>query len=899
MHTKILLAGQPNCGKSSIFNMLTGARQHVANYPGITVEKKIGFYKKYDEKIEVVDLPGTYSLSSFTQEEIVARESILKSKKSNIKMVLDIADASNLERNLYLTFQLLEMEVPVLLVLNMIDVIESKGYSFNTEILEKELDVPVVKVSAKKETGKENLYENIKNKNAKISSLKLDYGTLEKDIYNLSKIIEEHYEIDYPSRWVAIKVLESDEQILNELEENKKYFPKIIEILKESEKNNSAHPSQIIAQIRYKKAEEIINKSLAGAKEDKESFSHKLDKILCHKFFGPLILIFILYLFFQAVLGSDTLIQPKWQLIIGTIREKIISFLPTESLINDGTIKTLVGFNIVNGAFALLSYIPMFLILFILVGIMEDTGYMARIAFMLDKLLKFFGLHGQSVLPLLLGGVGMGGCAIPGIMATRGMKDERAKLVTRLIVPILNCGAKIPFYLMIAAAFFKENAAFMLMIFYGIMFGIVLIIAKLLDSFVVKGEKSPFILEMPEYHMPNMVMIIKDSITKVKCFLTKIGTVIIPFMAVMWVITSIPGLTSEEELYYSEKYQKVQEKFLKQNGEDNPYTKLFSSEENKIAFIEYSEQLRKKTRKIKEKEKQQLDKIDSEFQKRNKDYFEAMALGNSSNISDALEFESFVKEYKEKSNPIKEESLKSYDILSKSELSNNPEFFKIASKGRFNLSEETINELKNFDKEYKKVLKNKNVDSKNILLKELYVKNPVFFNILKDGKIKIKKDSIDDKNAKETERNFFKIIDSESKEIKKERKEAVVADSIGGKFGKFLEPFTKFAGFDWRVNLAFISTFAAKENFVAVINGIFGISINESGELIGAPWTTLNGICLMIALALFPPCIPTLVLVKTETKELKWMLFVTIYPIFVGYFISIIVYQAGSLLGIG
>lgn len=899
MDKKILLAGQPNCGKSSIFNMLTGARQHVANYPGITVEKKVGFYKKHGEKVEVVDLPGTYSLSSFTQEELVARDSILCSNRENIKMVLNIADASNLERNLYLTFQLLEMGAPVLMVLNMIDIVEAKGYGFDVKKLEKELDIPVIEVSAKKETGKDSLYEYIKNRKAKVSGLKLNYEILEDYIQELTSLIESNYKMEHPSRWAAIKVLESDEQVFNKLEKNKEAFPKIIEILKKAEKECSAHPSQIIAQIRYRKAEEIINKCLAGQKEDKESFSHKIDKILCHKIFGPIILIFILYLFFQAVLGSDTLIQPKWQLVIGSIREKILSFLPTESLIDDGTIKTLIGFNIINGAFALLSYVPMFLILFTLVGIMEDTGYMARIAFMLDKLLKFFGLHGQSVLPLLLGGVGMGGCAIPGIMATRGMKDERAKLVTRLIVPILNCGAKIPFYLMIAAAFFRENAAFMLMIFYGIMFGIVLIIAKILDSFVVKGEKSPFILEMPEYHMPNMPMILKDSVNKVKCFLTKIGTVIIPFMAIMWVITSLPGLSSEEEKYYAEKYQQTQEKFLEKNGADNPYTGLFSTETNKLAFINYSEELRKKIRKIREKEKKQLNKLDEEFQGKNKSYFEAMALGDTSSIDNAKEFEAFVGEYKKLSEPIKKESLTAYDSLSKSELLNNSEFYKIASKGRFNLVEESINELKTFEKKYKKSLKSKKEEEKNMLLNELYLENPVFFNILKDGAVKIKKDSVDDKNAKETEKNFFKIIDAEAKEIKKERKEALVADSIGGKFGKFLEPFTKFAGFDWRVNLAFISTFAAKENFVAVINGIFGISVNESGQLEGAPWTVLNGICLMIALALFPPCIPTLVLVKTETKELKWMLFVTAYPIFVGYFISILVFQVGTLLGIG
>lgn len=899
MKKKILLAGQPNCGKSSIFNMLTGSKQHVANYPGITVEKKVGHYKKFDEIIEVVDLPGTYSLSSFTQEEIVARESILGSYEDNVAMVLDIVDSSNLERNLYLTFQLLEMGAPTLLVLNMIDIIKSKGYEFDTKLLEKELGIPIIEVSAKKEIGKDKLYKYIKESKAGRSSFTMNYESLEKHINKISSIVEKDYDLSYPSRWTAIKLLEADEEITKLLKSNSKSFEKIIDICNESEKENEAHPSQIIARIRYKYAEKIVKKCIRGNTEKKESITQKADKFLCHKFFGPIILIGILYLFFQAVLGSDTLIQPKWQVVVGGIREKILSYLPVESLINEGTIKNLVGYNIINGAFALLSYVPMFLILFTLVGIMEDTGYMARIAFMLDKVLKGFGLHGQSVLPMLLGGVGMGGCAIPGIMATRGMKDERAKLVTRLIVPILNCGAKIPFYLMIVAAFFKEKAAIMLMVFYALMFLIVLIIAKILDTFVAEGEKSPFILEMPEYHMPNMLMIIKDSLNKVKCFLTKIGTVIIPFMAVMWVITSLPGLPQEKVNYFQKEYKKAEKKFVKKSGEDNPYLKIFETEKNRVGFIAYSGNLRKKIRKIRDKERSQINKIDKEFQKRNISYFEAMALGNSENIDDQASYEAFVNEYKENTNPIKNESLKAYDALSISELNKHPEFYKIANKGRFNLSRENTKALKTFEKKYKKISKLENQNEIELKLNELQTENPAFFNILKDGKVKIKSDNVSDKNAKNIEKNFFKILVARADELKQERKETLVENSIGGRIGKFLEPFTQLAGFDWRVNLAFISTFAAKENFVAVINGIFGISVDESGQLIGAPWTVLNGICLMIALALFPPCIPTLVLVKTETKKLKWMLFVTIYPIFVGYFMSILVYQLGTLIGIG
>ncbi len=289
--------------------------------------------------------------------------------------------------------------------------------------------------------------------------------------------------------------------------------------------------------------------------------------------------------------------------------------------------------------------------------------------------------------------------------------------------------------------------------------------------------------------------------------------------------------------------------------------------------------IKKKLKKIKDSERNEIVKIDEKFKNENIIYFEAMALGNRENIEDQSMYEEYVSRYKVEVEPIKEKSLSAYNKISTKELVENPEYYKIATGGKYYLSKNLIDNVKSFEKEFKKETKGLNKEDLEKKIDLLGEKYPLEVAILKDSKIKIKETFISDKDAKKIEKAYFGTLIKEANKLKKERKDYLVEHSIGGRFGKFMEPFTLLAGFDWRVNLAFISTFAAKENFVAVINGIFGISIDENGNLIGAPWNMLNGICLMIALALFPPCIPTLVLVKTETKKLKWMLFVTTYPI--------------------
>lgn len=899
----IALAGQPNCGKSTIFNMLTGARQHVANYPGITVEKKSGHFKIDDKNINLVDLPGTYSLTSFTQEELVTRNYIID---DNPDIIINVLDASNLEKSLYLTFQLIEMNKPMIIILNMMDAAKSLGYKIDSIELEHILQIPVIEATAKKGIGKKEIENAIikllDNMNDGISGYKIGYENIENKIDLISRYLDEKKDLTkrINSRWIALKLLEADKDVIDWVNENN---VNIIASLRSGGKNlldNEKITQQIIASCRYKHADEIVNNVVNRKNQKDSTLTDKIDNILCHKILGPLFLMIFMYLFFQAVIGFDAHIQPHWQKIIGSLRLFIIDLIPAESMIDDGILKTLIGLNIINGAFSLLSYIPMFFILFFLVGIMEDTGYMARIAFIMDRLLRAFGLHGQSVLPLLLGGVGMGGCAIPGIMATRAMKDEKAKLVTRLIVPILNCGAKIPFYLMITAAFFKENAGLVLIIFYLIIFIIVLIVAKILDKFIVSGVKSPFIMELPAYHMPTVSIIIKNAFTKVWMFVKKIVTVIVPFMAIMWVITYYPGLDEESEKIFNNKYEKALKKFEKKSGSDNKYLEYLNDEKSRLAFMKYSDKVDKKLRAIKSEKTESVMDLDDKFKKDNPKYFEAMLLGDESGIKDIDSFDNYRDDYGNNLKPIEDRYISELVELSIKEMNNNPEFYKIVSKGKIYLPKNEIKRIKRFYKEYKENIENIEENERIIEINNKFrSKNPLYYSIIKDGNIKIKKDFIEDKSAAKVEKSFNKGLIRETQKIKQDKKSKTIEVSLGGIFGKAIEPLTKLAGFDWRVNLAFISTFAAKENFVAVINGIFGIKIGDGGMLIGAPWTVLNGICMMIALALFPPCLPTLVLVKTETGKLKWMIFVIIYPIILGYLLSILIYQFGTMLNIG
>ncbi|HEO64146.1 MAG TPA: ferrous iron transport protein B, partial [Candidatus Omnitrophica bacterium] len=458
--TVVAVAGQPNCGKSTIFNLLTGARQHVANYPGVTVEKKTGSYRFKGKRFELVDLPGTYSLTSYSLEERIARDFLLHERTA---LVVDIVNASNLERNLYLTIQLSEMGVPLVIDLNMMDVAERRGFEIDVGELERRIRAKVVPTVGNKGKGKKELFEAIEETpkdREQFSPIRIDYGeSLEPILSELEQKLSEDTNLSshYRPRWLAIKLMENDSEARRLIEKRSQKKDEILSFM-ESERDRfisqyGEAPEKVIANRRYLIASGIAEATVKRKKEVLWTLSDRIDRIVCHRFLGPVILVAILYTLYKLSIGYGyKLTEYTWP-FLASFRDFIASLLPAEGFIHDPFLRAMPLW-VVNGIIAVLNYVPIFLILFTLIAILEDTGYMARMAFILDRIFRYFGLHGQSTLPLILGGVYVGGCAVPGVMACRGIKDERARMATILTVPLMNCLAKVPLYVLLISIFF-------------------------------------------------------------------------------------------------------------------------------------------------------------------------------------------------------------------------------------------------------------------------------------------------------------------------------------------------------------------------------------------------------------------------------------------------------------
>ena len=411
----VAVAGQPNSGKSTIFNLLTGARQHVANYPGVTVEKKTGVFKFQGDRIELVDLPGTYSLTSYTIEERIARDFVLHERP---KLVVDIVDASNLERNLYLAFQLGEMGIPMIIDLNMMDVAKNRGLEIDIYELSRQLGVPVIPTTGNKGKGKKELQKaiwDVSKGNIHSSLIRINYSdALEPVLSSLEKRFSEESVLSqsYPLRWLAVKLMESDSEAERLVQERLKDGKEILDyVKKEREKFISQYkeaPEKVIAQRRYLTAEKIVEGVIKRKKEVTLTLSDKIDKVVCHKVFGFIILAAVIYgLYELSIVQGYNITNYTWP-ILASFRNLMAKILPHEGFIFDPLLRS-VPLGVIDGIVAVLNYVPIFLILFALIAILEDTGYMARMAFILDRIFRRFGLHGQSTLPYILGGVYVGG----------------------------------------------------------------------------------------------------------------------------------------------------------------------------------------------------------------------------------------------------------------------------------------------------------------------------------------------------------------------------------------------------------------------------------------------------------------------------------------------------------
>jgi ferrous iron transport protein B len=546
MQATVALAGNPNCGKTTLFNELTGARQHVGNYPGVTVEKKEGTYTHKDFKLHIVDLPGTYSLTAYSLEEVVARDFLVDERP---EVVINIVDSSNLERNLYLAVQFLEMGIPVCIALNMIDVARKRGIEINAGKLSALLGVPVIPTIARTGQGKQALMESAANlvQSAKdFSALKISYGDdIDRAMLDMEKEIEAvNFLTDtYPARWVALKYMEKDEQILAQ---GKKQNPDLAARLEETVRKVSSHlintldtyPEAMIADQRYGYINSILKQGVIYQKYDPNRLysSDKIDRVLTNRFLGPLIMLAVIAGLFHVVFTYSEIPVGWLESLFGWISHGFFTLLP------DGLLRSLIVSGIIDGVGGVLGFVPLIMFMFFGIAFLEDSGYLARVAFMLDRVFRIFGLHGSSVMAFIVSGGIAGGCAVPGVMATRTLKSPRERLATLLTVPFMNCGAKLPVFALLIAAFFAKYEA---VIMFGITLGAwagALLVAKLLRITVIKGESTPFVMELPPYRMPTFKGLAIHTWERTWQYIKKAGTVILGFSIILWSMMTFPRL---------------------------------------------------------------------------------------------------------------------------------------------------------------------------------------------------------------------------------------------------------------------------------------------------------------------------------------------------------------------
>ncbi|SDO04511.1 ferrous iron transport protein B [Acetanaerobacterium elongatum] len=524
------LAGNQNCGKTTLFNQLTGSNQHVGNFPGVTVERKDGVIRG-QRNATVVDLPGIYSLSPYTSEEIVTRDFLINQHPDGI---INIVDATALERNLYLTLQLLELQIPMVLALNMMDEVRANGSTIRTEVLAKELGIPVVPIAASKNEGVSELVKVAMSvAEAKQKPQRMDFcsGAVHRAVHAVAHMVEDHAErIHVPARFAATKLLEGDEPMLNALQLSQNEKELLQHTVDEMEHELGTDREAALADMRYSFLDKLCGEAVVKAGESKGTKrSVKIDAVLTHKYLAIPIFLAIMFTIFAVTFA---LIGPWLQGLIEsgiTVVTHAVSGLLTAYGINP-VVHSLVIDGIFAGVGSVLSFLPIIVVLFFFLSLLEDTGYMARVAFVMDKLLRKVGLSGRSFVPMLIGF----GCSVPAIMATRTLSSERDRKMTILLTPFMSCSAKLPIYAVFAAAFFPKYAALVMMTLYlmGILMGI--LSALVLKRTAFRGSPVPFVLELPNYRMPSMKSVALLLWDKAKDFLSRAFTIIFVASIIIW-----------------------------------------------------------------------------------------------------------------------------------------------------------------------------------------------------------------------------------------------------------------------------------------------------------------------------------------------------------------------------
>lgn len=544
----VALAGNPNSGKTTIFNNITGSRQHVGNYPGVTVERREGFRRFQGQELLIVDLPGTYSLTAHSLDEVVARNVIITEKPD---IIVNILDSSNVERNLYLAAQILELERPVVLALNMTDVAATMGLPVDAAALSRKLGIPVVNMIGNRNKGTEELLKTVTEAaaNNQHRIFTIDYGPqVEEKIKQLSDTLATLTEVKYPIRWLAIKLLENDQDVRTAIS-NMPGGSQVLSLVDEARNELKAALGDdvelTIAEYRYRFAGEVYQEVVAAGTRHIQTTSDKIDNILTHRVLGLPIFFGIMWLLFNVVFTLGAYPQDWIDGGITSLGDWIATYM------SDGDLKSLIVDGIIGGVGSVLVFLPQILLLFLGISLLEDTGYMARAAFVMDRVMRAVGLHGKSFIPLLLGF----GCSVPAIMGTRTLENPRDRMVTILVSPLMSCSARLPVYTLLAGAFFSEQIAGTVL-FSIYLLGILLAIgmAMIFRKFLFPGTSEAFVMEMPPYHMPTLRSIITHMWERSALYLKKAGTLILAASILVWFMTNYPS-----EVSYSKDYDQVKE----------------------------------------------------------------------------------------------------------------------------------------------------------------------------------------------------------------------------------------------------------------------------------------------------------------------------------------------------
>ena len=533
----VVFVGNPNCGKTSLFNIASGAHERVGNYSGVTVDAKVGHFNFEGYHFNLIDLPGTYSLSAYTPEELYVRKYIIEQHPD---IIINVVDASNMERNLYLTTQLIDMDVPMIMALNMYDELRDSGNQLDIQQLGILLGVPIVPTVGKTGEGVKELFHQIiaisEGKQKIARHIHINHGTLlEQNIAKVEELIRKNPEPhqNYSARFLAIKLLENDKQvesIVQQLDNHVEIFAVRDACQKAILREIDEDSESAITDAKYGFVQGAMKETFKKMQRYKRLMTKRIDAVVTHQIWGYPIFLLLMYLMFFCTFNIGQYPMDWIDAAVGWLGELVGTWMP------DGPLKDLVVDGIISGVGGVIVFLPNIMILYAFISWMEDSGYMARAAFIMDKIMHRMGLHGKSFIPMIMGF----GCNIPAVMATRTIEDRKSRLITMLIIPLMSCSARLPVYIIIISAFFPKNAALILFSMYliGIIFSIFM--AKIFSRFVVKGESSPFVMELPPYRMPSMKSVGRHTWEKGKQYLKKMGTTILVASIVVWALSYFP-----------------------------------------------------------------------------------------------------------------------------------------------------------------------------------------------------------------------------------------------------------------------------------------------------------------------------------------------------------------------